>query len=172
MHRLHKVFFISVIVLILSSCGPAKKPPPSDYIVAPDGTVVVTIDGQGQNQPVPAPAPPAPSHPEPANSGTVLDNGLVRIVVSANEPLKYAVDDIAFRKTYASGDGRVYIDITPGHHMINACTQNWRFAVSNNSINFPLYVNGTQLTRVRPDPNGGMLYLYIQPDGRVLANPP
>jgi hypothetical protein len=96
---------------------------------------------------------------------------MVTITVSAGRNLSYAVTDIGYGKHYASG-GTITFQITPGDHAINATDKDWNFAVSDNQANYPLYVNGVKLYRVRPDPKGGMYYFFVYSDGTISPTPP
>lgn len=153
--------FILLLFLAVASCGPAKKPPPAN-----SGVMEFNAGGQ-QTAPLPAnqnPSPPAPAAQTPVN-------GLVTITVSADRSLAYAVTDIGYDKHFASG-GKITFQITAGDHTINATDAEWNFAVSDNRANYALYVNGVQLTRVKPDPKGGMYYFFVYSDGSISPTPP
>ncbi|MBD3359139.1 MAG: hypothetical protein GF365_00300 [Candidatus Buchananbacteria bacterium] len=161
-----KISFLFLLLCFLVACGPAKKPPSGSN----NGTGTFNTGGQPNTAPLPVTAPvPEPAPAPVPNPGPV--NGLVTITVSAGRNLSYAVTDIGYGKHYASG-GTITFQITPGDHAINATDKDWNFAVSDNQANYPLYVNGVKLSRVRPDPKGGMYYFFVYSDGSISSTPP
>ncbi len=149
------------------ACGPAKKPSNNGT-----GNGTGTFDTGGQPNPAPMPVTPPTPAPAPASAPNhTPKDGLVTITVSAQRDLSYAVTDIGYGKHYASG-GTITFQITTGYHAINATDSDWNFAVSDNRANYPLYVNGVKLSRVRSDPKGGMYYFFVYSDGSISPTPP
>jgi hypothetical protein len=165
------VIIFATLCIFTFGC-PAKTPP---RMTNPSGGEVVIYADQGGGAPVSdVPSPTAQVQPPPPSVGSV-PQGLVRVVVTIPEEvgkIRYVITDVGFQPIYPATDGKVYLDLTPNDHQINVATLEWKWAVENNTAQFPVFCNGIRLTRVRLDPNGGMYYFYVWPTGQIGTNPP
>jgi len=100
------------------------------------------------------------------------ENGLVTIeVVIRPGTLDHVITDIGHEKVPAK-DGKVVMKMTQGDHWINGANKNAKYAVSQNKRNFPLYVNNVELTKIWKERDGGVLYYFIDDDGRIYPTNP
>jgi hypothetical protein len=166
------IVFSSFLCLVIA-CA-AKQP---SHPEPNSGTIVLDAD-EGTPVPVPnkVPSPPTPAPPAPAPapvSSIDVPEGLILITVRAETSLGYCFTDIGYKsiKNYADSDGLVRMVITPEDHQINCHDTKGNVAVDKGSARYPLWVNNTKLHFVEPE-EGGMYYMYVCEDGRVLPTKP
>jgi len=167
------IVFSSFLCLVIACAAKQPSHPEPDR----GGTIVLDA-GEWTPVPVPnkVPSPPTPAPPAlaPAPVSSIdVPEGLVLITVQAETSLDYCFTDIGYKsiKTYADSDGLVRIVITPEGHQINCHDTKGNVAVDNGSARYSLLVNNVKLHFVEPE-EGGMYYLYVCEDGRVLPTRP